>query len=75
MRKLEGKKPKATIKIEDPLLDAVTIVDLKEYPRIDRQIDYLADKYLVTHAHVVIGLLGEALAARKERLEGERVED
>ena len=67
VRKLEGKKPKVIPEIEGPLLDAVIVVDLKEYPRIDWQINYLADKYLVTQSHVIIGLLGEALAARKER--------
>ena len=53
-------------------LDAVTVIDLNEYPRIDKQIDFLAEKYFVTPAHAIIGLLGEALAARARRREHEQ---
>ena len=48
-------------------LDAVTVIDLNEYPRINKQIDFLAEKYFVTPAHAIVGLLGEALAARERR--------
>ena len=75
VRKLEDKKPKAIPEIEGPRLDAVAVIDLKNYPKINSQVNYLSGKYFVTLEHVIIGLLGEALAARKERLEGERVED
>jgi hypothetical protein len=46
-------------------------VDLDNYPKIKHQIDFLADKYLVNSEHVIIGLLGEALAARRERSDHE----
>jgi len=43
------------------------IVDLSSCPKIKHQVDFLADKYLVNPEHVIIGLLGEALAARREK--------
>jgi hypothetical protein len=46
-------------------------VDLDNYPKIKHQIDFLADKYLVNPEHVIIGLVGEALAARRERSDHE----
>ena len=42
-------------------------VDLDNYPKIKHQVNFLANKYLVNSEHVIIGLLGEALAARRER--------
>jgi hypothetical protein len=45
------------------------IIKLDKYPRIKHQIDFLADRYLVNPEHVIIGLIGEALAARRERKE------
>jgi len=53
-------------------LDAVTVIDLNEYPRINKQIDFLVEKYFVTPGHTIIGLLGEALAARARRREHEQ---
>jgi len=41
-------------------------LNFDNYPRIKKQIDFLADKYLVNAEHVIIGLLGEALAGRKQ---------
>jgi hypothetical protein len=58
-------------KIKSPRLDAVVVVDLNDYPRIKHQIDFLADKYLVNSEHAIIGLLGEALAGRRERSDHE----
>ena len=54
-------------KLEYTRLDGGLIIELGNYPRIKHQIDFLADKYLINSEHVIIGLLGEALAARKER--------
>lgn len=45
----------------------IITLNLNDCPKIIRRIDFLADKYLVNPEHVIIGLLGEALAARKER--------
>ena len=47
-------------------LPGASKVDLNNYPKIKHQIDFLADKYLVNPEHVIIGLLGEALAARRD---------
>ena len=57
--------------LEYTRLDGGLIIDLENYPRIKHQIDFLADKYLVNSEHVVIGLLGEALAGRRERSDHE----
>lgn len=53
--------------IKTPRLDAVTVIDLNDYPRINQRINVLSEKYFVTPGHVILGLLGEALAVRKER--------
>jgi len=65
-------KKSSTVKNYPTRLDAVTVIDLNEYPRINKQIVFLAEKYFVTPAHVIIGLLGEALAARARRRDHEQ---
>jgi hypothetical protein len=71
-KKLKVKKTAAAVAekvtegVKANLLGALK-VDLGNYPRIKHQIDFLADKYLVNPEHVIIGLIGEALAGRRER--------
>jgi len=65
-------KKSSTAKNYPAMLDAVTPIDLNQYPRINKQIDFLAEKYFVTRAHAIIGLLGEALAVRARRRDHEQ---
>ena len=70
-KKSKVKKTAAVVPGVKANLPGALKVDLDNYPKIKHQIDFLADKYLVNPEHVIIGLIGEALAGRRERSDHE----
>ena len=53
-------------KLETVRLDSGLVIDLDNFPKIKTAVYDTAEKYFVTPEHVIIGLLGEALAKRAD---------
>lgn len=66
---VKEQRPIARDQKTEEILDkdgSLITLNLDDYPRIKRQINYLSEKYFVPPKHVIIDMIGEALSARKE---------
>lgn len=64
--KAKPKKTKRARKVIQTLPDSQIVLDLSRYPKLRDMVFVTAQKFFVTPEHVLIGLAGEALAAKKK---------